>query len=485
MTVSNRQLSILAVVAVAMLLVTIVLYGVKCEPEAEFQTGALLVQGLEPDKVAKITIKKGDDTVTLERTDAGFAVAERDAYPASVKKVNELFIDCLGIRLADKVTSSADNHKDLGVAKDSDDAVFVTFYGGPPEAEDEEKPATEAEAETKEQSPKPLLGIVIGKSSERGSGSHVRLLDSDVVYTSEKGVYLSTGVSSYIDTEICDIKKDDVEEARVALADESYTVLRNKDKKIVLAEIPEGKKQKDYDVEAVLDALSYLTFSDVVIEPPADLAFDATYVARTKKHLTYTIRLAAKGDKHYAKVAVRGPSAAELKQAGLIGRDDPKEKLEEKSAILSAADKADELNKLHSQWIYELDKWKAEKMRKPLADLLEDDKPEEPEEIAASHILVAYKGSKNAGDDITRSKDEAKKRAEELLEKVKAEGADFAEIAKKESDGPSKDKGGDLGTFKKPDMDEKFSEAAWKLDVGAISDIVETPFGFHIIKRTK
>jgi len=125
-------------------------------------------------------------------------------------------------------------------------------------------------------------------------------------------------------------------------------------------------------------------------------------------------------------------------------------------------------------------------MSKPLADLIEDiPKADDPKEVAARHILIAYKGSERAGDDITRSKEEAKKRAEEVLAKVKAEGADFAALAKEYSDGPSKTKGGDLGTFEKGAMDKKFEEAAWKLDVDGISDIVETPFGFHIIQRTK
>jgi len=568
MTVSNRQLSILAAVATAMVVVTIVIYGVECKPPAEFEKGSLLIQGLELDKIGQITIKKEDKTVTLTRQGKGFVVPERGGYPASVKKVNELFIDCLGIRIADKVTASAKNHGELGVTEDSEDATLIAFYGdeirasqilitysdaaeapaelersrteartladqvltkakakdadfaalaeehsdGPGKAEGGDlgpvKRGTLAanleaaawrlrpgEISTVIETPAgfhiirrnpdvPLVAVVAGKSVSRGSGTYVRRLDQDTVYASEKSLYLATEVTSYIETEILDVKKDDVIEAHVEMPDESYTVHRNKDDKIVLAEVPEGKKQKDYDVEAVLDALSYLTFNEVVTEQPEGLKLDATYTAKTKNHLTYTIRLGKVDDKHYAKVAARGPSRAELERAGRIGKDEPKEKLEEKDKILTAADKADEFNSRHGSWLYELSSWKAEKMRKPLKDLLEDIE-KEPEEIAASHILVAYKGAEKAGDDITRTKDEAKKRAEELLKKVKADGADFAEIARKESDGPSKTKGGDLGTFKKGKMHKNFEEAAWKLEVDEISDVVETPFGFHIIKRTK
>ena len=54
----------------------------------------------------------------------------------------------------------------------------------------------------------------------------------------------------------------------------------------------------------------------------------------------------------------------------------------------------------------------------------------------------------------------------------------------KHSDGPSSTKGGDLGKFKFEVMAKPFSEAAFSLDVGSVSEVVETDFGFHVIKRT-
>lgn len=106
------------------------------------------------------------------------------------------------------------------------------------------------------------------------------------------------------------------------------------------------------------------------------------------------------------------------------------------------------------------------------------------EQVDARHILVAFEGARRAsGDAAKRKKADALKKAEELLGKVRAEGADFVAIAKEHTDEPSgKNSGGSLGFFTKDAMAEAFSAAAFKLKVGEISDVVETPFGYHIIK---
>lgn len=110
-------------------------------------------------------------------------------------------------------------------------------------------------------------------------------------------------------------------------------------------------------------------------------------------------------------------------------------------------------------------------------------KEEAPTEIEASHILIMYVGSMRAPATVTRTKEEAKKEIKEILQKVK-DGADFGEMAKKYSDGPSKVNGGNLRKFKRGVMAKPFEDAAFALKKGQVSDVVETDFGFHIIKRT-
>lgn len=106
-----------------------------------------------------------------------------------------------------------------------------------------------------------------------------------------------------------------------------------------------------------------------------------------------------------------------------------------------------------------------------------------PEQVKARHILVQFKGARNAtGDAAKREKADAQKRAEELLAKVKG-GTDFQTVAKESTDeGVGKTSGGDLGWFDRARMDPKFSDAAFALEKGQLSGVVETPFGFHVIK---
>lgn len=101
-----------------------------------------------------------------------------------------------------------------------------------------------------------------------------------------------------------------------------------------------------------------------------------------------------------------------------------------------------------------------------------------PEQVQASHILIKVEQTADEA-----AKKAAKAKCEDLLKKVKA-GGDFAALAKENSDCPSKDKGGDLGMFEKGKMVKPFEEAAFAMKVGDVSDIVETQFGYHIIKLT-
>ena len=103
------------------------------------------------------------------------------------------------------------------------------------------------------------------------------------------------------------------------------------------------------------------------------------------------------------------------------------------------------------------------------------------EQVSAAHILLMYAGS--ARSTATRTKEEAQTLIGELHSQL-TDGGDFAAVARSHSDCPSGQNGGDLGVFGRGQMVGEFEDAAFGLEVGGLSPVVETDFGYHIIQRT-
>ena len=100
-----------------------------------------------------------------------------------------------------------------------------------------------------------------------------------------------------------------------------------------------------------------------------------------------------------------------------------------------------------------------------------------PEVVGASHILVLVKP-----DADEAAKKAALEKINRIAEEVKKNPAAFAEIAKKDSECPSKEQGGKLGNFPRGQMDPEFEKAAFSLKQGEISGVVKTRFGYHLIR---
>ncbi|MCW5212082.1 SurA N-terminal domain-containing protein [Desulfobulbus sp. TB] len=102
---------------------------------------------------------------------------------------------------------------------------------------------------------------------------------------------------------------------------------------------------------------------------------------------------------------------------------------------------------------------------------------QQPEQRHARHILL-----KTNEGDTEADRTEKKGKAEEVLQLARTEGSDFSELAKEYSEGPTKERGGDLGFFAQGRMVPAFDQAIFALQPDEISEVVETQFGYHIIK---
>jgi peptidyl-prolyl cis-trans isomerase C len=110
-----------------------------------------------------------------------------------------------------------------------------------------------------------------------------------------------------------------------------------------------------------------------------------------------------------------------------------------------------------------------------------DNNPEtfkQPERVKASHILIKVDPKADSAQ-----KAEAKKKIDMVQAKLQ-KGEDFGALAKKYSEGPSAPKGGDLGYFSRGQMVKPFEDAAFGMKPGEVSGMVETRFGYHLIKVT-
>jgi parvulin-like peptidyl-prolyl isomerase len=127
---------------------------------------------------------------------------------------------------------------------------------------------------------------------------------------------------------------------------------------------------------------------------------------------------------------------------------------------------------------------------------LKDQDMQQPERVAASHILIAARPNlikqelerdkSLAGDALTKGVREEMERRRERAEALRRQatgGADFAALARQSSDDPSsRERGGDLGTFTRDSHPRAFDDAAFALKPGTVSAVVQTDFGYHVIK---
>ncbi len=106
------------------------------------------------------------------------------------------------------------------------------------------------------------------------------------------------------------------------------------------------------------------------------------------------------------------------------------------------------------------------------------------EKIHTRHLLVRYAGARNAPDDLERSSDAARELAE-AYRRAAIGGESLEALAREHSEDSSAERGGDLGPVGRGLLAPTYEAAAFALESGGISEVVETPFGFHVIQRVE
>ncbi len=109
----------------------------------------------------------------------------------------------------------------------------------------------------------------------------------------------------------------------------------------------------------------------------------------------------------------------------------------------------------------------------------------EPDRVGLKQILVKYAGARNAAASVTRSREDACLRAMEARDKLHG-GADFdAVVGEYSEEAGAATRGGSLGRVERKELVPPVADAAFELERNQLSDVVESPFGFHLVLRTE
>jgi hypothetical protein len=346
---SHKKLVILGIVAAGMVVWAIVQSNISNRPVSRgVEAGANLLQGFDPAAIGSIVLQADGNVVTLSRQGDFFIVVEREKYQAKTSQINNLITSCLDIQTAELITSDKAYFAELGVSDDKP-GIAVKFF----------KPDKSI-----------IAGILIGKTKET-HGTYVRLVSSDKTYLSTKALWLPATAMDYIDRVLTEVKYEDIVKVSGDAPDGSYVIVKDSDKGSVLTNIPAGKRAKTNEVQQVFSALSNpnLTFDDV-IKDSGKMKFDKTYVCQLKDSTVYTVSLASKGNKTYAKwTADFMDKSAVLKKMGI----ESEAELKAKEAKLLARDKAEEFTKKTQGWIYEIPESQAKILTMKFTNLIEDE----------------------------------------------------------------------------------------------------------------
>lgn len=347
MKVTNGLLLKLAVVAAALVAVTLAVYCRGEKAPGNFVPGAPLVQGLDVSQAAKIVVREkranaeGYDVATLTaQADGSYAVAERHGYPADNEEINVLLRTLLDIRTAVRLADSPDANPDFGVSPGAPATGDVAFL---------DKSGAE------------ILKITVGASAGRGHN----VTAGRAVYRSEAPVDFRGSPLSYIDQTVFKADSKKVKSLAVERPDgEKYSFVA-KDGALKLASVPAGKEENDETSWGLKEGFTGLMFDDVApLEAgAAGLQKKAAAVVAMDDGGVY--RLAVWQDKDGAYFAT-----AEA--------DEPRrERLTPEKLIFW--EKAVQYNRAHKGWRFAISQWDGERLDKPLAALLKDaPKPEAP-----------------------------------------------------------------------------------------------------------
>ncbi|PCJ19511.1 MAG: hypothetical protein COB02_07130 [Candidatus Cloacimonadota bacterium] len=418
-----------------------------------------IFKNLDIKNLKEFSIKSNEQSVTLNKDNDTWKVSSLDNFKADEEIVNAFLMKALALKTGVRVSSGKKYFSQFGLDK----GLLLEF---------------------KSNDNKVMSSAIFGnnrmaKSGMFGSapnGQYIRFTDQEVIYLLKDAVSLKSSSEDWISKKLPSIKQKDIKTMTVkseGLKSVSITRFSTQDN-LVINDISDKEEVKSQDLNQFTKVLENFTFASVAKLNSEKVSKSQTTVDQLEVHtfdgLIYQFKIGKKIDKdphHWTTLT-----------------------LSHLNGDTKIQNKVTQLNQQWKNWAFALPAYSAKSLLKKRSDLIQkkEDKTvkkieEKSIEYGAKHILLAYKGASRSKQ--SRSKKEALKLSKEVLSLLE-KGEKFEDLAKKYSDGPSKSKGGDLGTFGPKMMAPAFEMATSLLKVGeSTKEAIETDFGYHLILRTK
>ncbi len=343
----NRNLGIAALV---LLVLSAFTYRESVTRAERFERGQKFLQNLNPDEIAEIIVKKGDEETLLRRQGEELVVVSANGYPAANDSVNRFLRDVLELSLEKEVGSGESLEEELALRPGGEETIEIAF---------------------RNDAGKDMVHFLVGKNVEDGgSGSYVLRTDTDddTIYLTSSRVYLRTGEDEFLKKDVVDVKREEV----VRVVGPGYE-LTDEEGTMKLTDLPAGKKEtsKANQAKSMLASLRFSKHHLADASEVQDLPWTAVEVYLNDDS-GYVVEVASvdegsDNEKHYLRI-----QGFHMTQRVEIARDAGEEEVKETADTLARIDELQEFNAFHGSWVYEVTEYVAKKLKVTRDELMED-----------------------------------------------------------------------------------------------------------------
>ena len=309
---SRRELSFLAVLTGAVLLLTAVMYNIRHQSGDQEYMGTLWLENLDINSVTRIDVTGPGNMpqVTLERRPEGWGVVQRQHYSANVGAIRSLLLDLSEAKLLERKTSDPAQHAQLGlggIERLDAKGQLVTLHSADGER-----------------------SVRIGTSPDGRSATYVRNADADQSWLVDRTFTIPEEPRRWLDTNLLDIGMEQVSRMEVVHPDgeriEGQRAEEAGDVKFTVLNLPEGAVLKsEYALNRMASAITSLSLEDVMPASQAEVYLKDVARARYEFYQGYSLeaRLFSVGVERYARFTVHlgeNMSEEDHAQADLLAR---------------------------------------------------------------------------------------------------------------------------------------------------------------------